>query len=118
MWVDLFICHGFRVDFLFSTSIHLHPNGTQLLIGQKGGTAYLISHQSNENKGTLEKKYCPKTDEESEGTLGAIFATGGQAVVSGISNGCVLVWDRKKGNMVYGLKHGIGNVNNFSKFEQ
>ena len=76
----------------------------------------MISHQSNENKGTLEKKYCPKTDDETEETLGAIFATGGQAVVSGISNGCVLVWDRKKGNMVYGLKHGNGNVNFFFFF--
>lgn len=97
---------------LSSTSIQLHPNGTQLLIGQKGGTAYLISHQLNENKGTLEKKYIAKTDGEGEGTFGAIFATGGQAVVSGVSNGSVLVWDRKKGNMVYGLKHGPGKVAN------
>lgn len=97
---------------LCSTSIQLHPNGTQILIGQKGGTAYLISHQLNENKGTLEKKYIVKTDDESEGSFAAIFATGGQAVVSGVSNGSVLVWDRKKGNMVYGLKHGTGKVNN------
>lgn len=38
----------------------------------------------------------------------AIFATKGQAVLYGTVNGCALVWDRKKGTIVYGLKHPDG----------
>jgi hypothetical protein len=55
-----------------------------------------------------------KSDDETEHSR-QYLRRGGQAVVSGVSNGSVLVWDRKKGNMVYGLKHGTGEVNNFSK---
>lgn len=107
------ICSCFALTICYilsSTSIQLHPSGTQLLVGQKGGTAYLISHQPIEKKGTLETEYNAKTDDETEGTFTAIFATRGQAVVNGIKNGCAIVWDRKNGNMVYGLKHGNGNV--------
>lgn len=67
----------------------------------------MVSHQANEKKGTLEKKYCGS---DNEGTFEAIFATRGQAVVNGTCNGCALVWDRKKGTRVYGLKHGNGAV--------
>lgn len=38
----------------------------------------------------------------------AVFATKGQAVLYGTVNGCALVWDRKKGVIVYGLKHPEG----------
>lgn len=61
-------------------------------------------------KGNIEKTYCAKDDDGPEGAYTAIFATNGQAVVNGSSNGCAFVWDRKKGNMVYGLKHGTGTV--------
>ena len=102
-------CVALMIEFgLSSTCIQLHPSGTHLLIGQKGGTAYLISNKQG-MKGVLEKKYCVKNDDGPEGYT-AIFATMGQAVVNGSSNGCALVWDRKKGTMVYGLKHEKGTV--------
>jgi hypothetical protein len=49
-------------------------------------------------------------------TLGfpAVFATNGQAVLYGTVNGCALVWDRKKGAIVYGLKHPEGTHLNSS----
>jgi hypothetical protein len=94
----------FRV--IFSTSLDMHPNGTHILVGQKGGTAYSIRH--SENKGTIEKTYTVENAEDSDGSSSALFATKGQAVVFGMTNGSVLVWDRKKGNVVYGLKHPPG----------
>lgn len=89
-----------------STSLDMHPNGTHLLVGQKGGTAYSIRH--GENKGTIEKTYTVENAEDLDGSSSALFATKGQAVVFGMTNGSVLVWDRKKGNVVYGLKHPPG----------
>jgi len=40
----------------------------------------------------------------------AVFATRGQAVLYGTVNGCALVWDRKKCQIVYGLKHPEGKL--------
>jgi len=86
----------------------------QLLVGQEGGTAYLIPLRPNENKGTIEKTYTSdKVTAHAAATPGlkgfpATFATKGQAVVFGMTNGCALVWDRKKGSIVYGLKHPDG----------
>ena len=42
--------------------------------------------------------------------FGAVFASRGHAVLFGSVEGCVLVWDQKKGSVVYGLDHGKGMV--------
>lgn len=84
----------------------MHPNGTYLLAGQKGGTAYLIRH--SENKGTVEKTYTVEKHEDTDGSSTALFATKGQAVVFGVIDGSILVWNRKKATVVYGLKHPPG----------
>ncbi|KIM49515.1 hypothetical protein M413DRAFT_438701 [Hebeloma cylindrosporum] len=88
------------------TSIDVHPSGLYLLVGQEGGKANLVTLRSNESKGSVERIY---TSEKLQSTttlsFPAIFATNGQAVLYGTVNGCGLVWDRKKGAIVYGLKH-------------
>jgi len=42
------------------------------------------------------------------GGFGAVFATQGQAILFGSVEGCALVWDMKKGVIVYGLEHEEG----------
>lgn len=98
-----------------STSIDVHPSGLYLLVGQQGGEANLITLRPNECKGSVERVYT-SAKLQSMTTLGfpAVFATNGQAVLYGTVNGCALVWDRKKGAIVYGLKHPEGTHLNSS----
>ncbi|KAG6845203.1 hypothetical protein H0H87_012530 [Tephrocybe sp. NHM501043] len=60
------------------------------------------------NHGAVEQSFsCKETEARSAqaGSFGAVFATEGQAVLFGSVEGCVLVWDRKKAAIVYGLEH-------------
>ncbi|KAF8164009.1 WD40-repeat-containing domain protein, partial [Pholiota molesta] len=90
-------------------SIDIHPTGTYLLVAQEGGKAHLVTMRPNENKGNIERTYTSeKIQSMSQKAFPAVFATKGQAVLYGTVNGCALVWDRKKGTIVYGLKHPEG----------
>jgi hypothetical protein len=92
-----------------SISIDIHPTGTYLLVAQEGGKAHLVTMRPNENKGNIERTYTSeKIQSMSQKAFPAVFATKGQAVLYGTVNGCALVWDRKKGTIVYGLKHPEG----------
>lgn len=92
-----------------SISIDTHPTGTYLLVGQEGGKAHLVTMRPNQNKGNIERTYTSeKIQAMSQKGFPAVFATKGQAVLYGTMNGCALVWDRKKGSIVYGLKHPEG----------
>ena len=81
------------------------------MAGQKGA-AYLLTHEPNTIKGKLDNFYVTPGPPPVSGNEGAnyssLFATNGHAVVSGLIKGCALVWDRKKGNIVYGLRHPHG----------
>ncbi|KAF9484904.1 WD40 repeat-like protein [Pholiota conissans] len=92
-------------------SIDVHPTGTYLLVAQEGGFAHLVTMRPNENKGVIERTYTSEKIQSmaQKGFTSAVFATKGQAVVYGTINGCALVWDRKKGSIVYGLKHPEGD---------
>ncbi len=71
----------------------------------------MITHEPNAIKGKLDKFYVtpgPPVSGNEVANYSSIFATTGQAVVSGLIKGCALVWDRKKGNIVYGLRHPHG----------
>jgi hypothetical protein len=64
-----------------------------------------------DNKGNIEQVYSGKeADARVDNAFGAVFAGRGQAVLFGSVDGCVLVWDRKKGHVVYGMDHGEGMV--------
>lgn len=77
-----------------------------MLVGQEGGKANLITLRSNECKGSVEQVYTSaKLQAMTMPGFPAVFATNGQAVLYGTVNGCALVWDRRKGAIVYGLKH-------------
>ncbi|KAF8894760.1 hypothetical protein BD779DRAFT_1502773 [Infundibulicybe gibba] len=88
------------------TSIDITPNGSHALIGQEGRAARLVGIRQANRKGSVEQSYsCKDTETRFNSTFGAIFATRGEAVLFGSVDGCALVWDRKKGNIVYALEH-------------
>lgn len=110
--VFLCICHIQQLTLTLvwvSVSIDVHPTGTYLLVAQEGGRAHLVTLRPSENKGVIERTYTSeKIQKLTQKGFAAVFATKGQAVLYGIVNGCVLVWDRKKEIIVYGLKHPEG----------
>ena len=78
-------------------------------MSQIGGSAQLLSIRQTDKKGSVELSYsCKETEARPNSGFGAVFATQGQAVLFGCVEGCVLVWDRKKGAIVYGLAHEEG----------
>ncbi|KAG6849085.1 hypothetical protein H0H93_011394 [Arthromyces matolae] len=80
--------------------------GSHVLVGL-GSKAYIIATRPD-NKGTVEWTYsCSEYDSRNMqlSTFGAIFAAQTQAVLFGSIEGCVLVWDRKRAAIVYGLEH-------------
>uniref|UniRef100_A0A8H7Y286 WD40 repeat-like protein n=1 Tax=Psilocybe cubensis TaxID=181762 RepID=A0A8H7Y286_PSICU len=93
------------------TSIDLPPTGTYLLVAQEGGQCHLVTLKPSESKGVIERTYTSeKLQSLKQKSFPAVFATRGQAVLYGTVNGCALVWDRKKGVIVYGLKHPEGDL--------
>ncbi|KAF8229556.1 hypothetical protein L208DRAFT_1459814 [Tricholoma matsutake] len=93
------------------TSLDLNPAGTHVLVSQIGGSARLLNIRQADKKGSVELSYsCKETEAHPDGGFGAVFATQGQAVLFGSVEGCVLVWDRKKGAIVYGLAHEEGDI--------
>ncbi|PPR00053.1 hypothetical protein CVT24_009009 [Panaeolus cyanescens] len=107
--VHMFLPNGRAI-----TSIEAHPSGSNLLVTQEGGQSHLVTFRAGENKGSIEKTYTSERLQvlgssnkgSPERRLPAVFATRGQAVMFGVLNSCTLIWDRKKGIIVYGLKHG------------
>ncbi|KAH6919101.1 WD40-repeat-containing domain protein [Coprinopsis sp. MPI-PUGE-AT-0042] len=93
-------------------SLDRTPKGEHILAGQQGGSAVLVHLRKSENTGVSELVYSHKElqAEPSEANFGAAFATEAQAVLSGTVEGCVLVWDRMKANIVYGLEHDHGQL--------
>ncbi|KAF8638838.1 hypothetical protein AX17_001896 [Amanita inopinata Kibby_2008] len=92
------------------SSLNLSPNGSHVLVGQVGGRARLVSARHSSNRGAVEVSY---SLQEQLGQLnkfllsrpGAVFTAGGEAVLFGSMEGCVLVWDRKRATILYGLEH-------------
>ncbi|KAG2020886.1 hypothetical protein CC2G_006174 [Coprinopsis cinerea AmutBmut pab1-1] len=101
-------------------SLDMSPQGTHVLVGQDNGSAVLVALRMSENKGHVEQIYtckdqqpqlqqphssrCPPGFE-----FGAVFATQSQAILLGSIESCVLVWDKKKAAIVYGLEHDQGD---------
>ena len=81
-------------------------------MGFSSGGAILVGGlRQAESKGNVESVYT--LTKESDGwsgrnEYGASLATQGQAIVFGTVDSCALVWDRKKGTIVYGLEHDEG----------
>ncbi|TFK25814.1 hypothetical protein FA15DRAFT_668142 [Coprinopsis marcescibilis] len=87
-------------------SLDMSPQGTHVLVGQSGSSAVLVGIRTTENKGHAEQMYsCKDPDVWTGAEFGTVFATMGQAILLGVVESSVLVWDRKKGTIVYGLQH-------------
>ncbi|KAJ3829754.1 hypothetical protein F5878DRAFT_527049, partial [Lentinula raphanica] len=75
------------------------------------GASRLICLQA-EKRGRLEQSYMNKDTESSpqrQHNFGACFTARGQGVLFGDIKGCALIWDTKKGSLVYGLDHVPGD---------
>ncbi|KAK0185826.1 hypothetical protein F5146DRAFT_1068065 [Armillaria mellea] len=85
--------------------IDLNASGTCALVTQSGGVARLVDLQAD-RRGQVTAVYGNmETETRPSGDSGAVFVANGQGVLHGSSGGCVLVWDTKKGSLVYGLEH-------------
>ena len=91
----------------------MSSSGSHVLVAQIGGRARLVSTRQTGNRGAVEVSYSLKEkaqqpDDFYSGYPGAIFAAAGQVVIYGAEDGCVLVWDRGKATVSYGLEHDKG----------
>lgn len=77
-----------------------------MLVGDSYGKARLVALRTNEDK--VEQTYTSLKFQRKRQDFPSVFATKGQAVLHGTLNGCALVWDKRKGTIVYGLKHPEG----------
>ncbi|KAG7453000.1 WD40 repeat-like protein [Guyanagaster necrorhizus] len=85
--------------------IDLNAGGTCALVAQTGGVARLVDIQAD-RRGQVTAVYSnTETETRPSGDFGAVFVANGQGVLHGSSGGCVLIWDTKKGSLVYGLEH-------------
>jgi hypothetical protein len=90
-------------------SIDINVSGPRMLVTQEGGRAYLISLNANHNRGTIEQTYTSEKFHNSPTPMfPGVFAMRGQTVLYGYMQDCVPIWNRKKGSIVYGLKHNKG----------
>ena len=106
-----------------STTLNLSPNGSHVLVGQVGGRARLVSGRQCGNRGAVEVSYLPKEQlqqlsETHSQYPGAVFAAAGQTVIFGSVEGCVLVWDKTKATVSYGLEHDKGECGSMTEGER
>jgi hypothetical protein len=112
-----------------ATSTHVHtntrsaldidPKGTHVLIAQSIGCSILINISQGDGKGNVEQAYSVK-EPEMPGAVsyefGALFVRHGAALLYGIVQGCILVWDRSSGEIVHGFYQGEGTFQNTFPF--
>ena len=94
-------------------ALDVNPSGSLALVAQTGGRAHLVGIKQNDSKGKIEQVYAIKDEDiapKMHHEFGAVFANQGQTVLFGSTNGCVLVWDKSKGNVVCGLDHCEGET--------
>ncbi|KAL1742779.1 WD40-repeat-containing domain protein [Schizophyllum fasciatum] len=84
------------------TSIDVDEEGTRALVGLASGDAVLFSVAA----GGVERVYA--SGARGAAAFGALFAAGGKAVVHGTAQGCALVWDTAKAQVVYGMNNSEG----------
>lgn len=82
------------------TSIDVDSEAGRALVSFADGHAVLFNLQPGAG---VERTYAP--EEASRSSFGALFAAGGKAVVYGTSQGCALVWDTLKAQVVYGMNN-------------
>ncbi|TFK34858.1 hypothetical protein BDQ12DRAFT_688960 [Crucibulum laeve] len=93
-------------------SIEPDPTGAHVLVGVVGGSCYMVGiRQSAIGTSGIEQTFsCNETERMPSGGFGASFASRGQAILFGCVDGCVLIWDREKAAVVYGLEHEENDI--------
>jgi hypothetical protein len=81
-------------------------------VAQTGCRSHLVGIAQDDHKGKIEQVYSCKSAEPqiqySTYEFGAIFTRQDQAVLFGTVDGCLLVWDKRRGDVIYGFDHGKG----------
>ena len=80
--------------------------GSHLLVSRTGGFAHLVSVVQDDRKGKTDHEYSLKDEAPGACGHGAMFTNGGQTVIFGAVQGCLLIWDKEK--VISGLDHGDG----------
>ncbi|KAF7971452.1 hypothetical protein HWV62_21022 [Athelia sp. TMB] len=91
-------------------TLDVDPTGNIALAAQAGGRAHLVSVGPS-GDGKIQQVYAIKDEElvqKLTHEFGAVFANQGQTVLFGSMNGCVLVWDKEKANVLCVLDHCEG----------
>lgn len=96
-------------DILTSISIDVNASGSHAVVAFVGGFSRLVNLTSPDKKGKAEREFSNRdTEARPGGGFGAVYAARGQGVLYGSVEGCVLVWDVKSGQLIYGLEHQEG----------
>ena len=92
----------------------MDPKGTHALAAQTGGRAHLVNITADDaTRGQVQQVYAasePELQGELSYEFGALFTSGGAALLFGCARGCVLAWDRAKAEVAYGLQHAEGEL--------
>ncbi|THH21090.1 hypothetical protein EW146_g386 [Bondarzewia mesenterica] len=89
---------------LDSTGWHVH-----VLVSQSSGRTHLVFIDQDNKKGVIEQVYALKeAEQQAKATydFGALFTSKENLILFGCIDGNVLVWDKKKAEVVCGLDHG------------
>lgn len=71
----------------------------------------MVNISQDDAKGKVEQVYVSKDTDLQTGAsydFGALFANRGRSLLFGVTRGCIMVWDRKSGEITHGLNHGEG----------
>jgi hypothetical protein len=97
----------FEIQFMDRQSIDVDDNERYALIVQVGGIARVVGINQDDGKGKIETEFSCEELETQPG-FGAVFVQRGQFVLFGCVDGCSLLWDRNKGEVIVALDHGEG----------
>lgn len=64
----------------------------------------MVGIQQMDHKGKIEQVYATNGDEPKQ-VVGAVFANSCRSVLFGMMDSNLLVWDKAKGEIIYGLDH-------------
>ena len=99
-----------HLTFEYSYGLDTDAKTSHTLASQVGGRCHLINI-SPDDKGKVEQVYTvqdPEITNEAVYEFEGLFANRAQSLLFGVVKGCIMVWDKKSGDVTYGLNHGEG----------
>ena len=102
----------------FSFQVNIDPSGEFALLVEAGGRTHLLHIDESYEGSDIVQEYAIRNADRGVGrtnfAFGAAFTAFNDLVVFGSIGGRVMVWDRKKGRVLYELDHGIGKCFGFA----